>query len=46
MWLAPNRDVAFLAACNAGGGAAAAATDEAIGALMRAVKDAIEPEKP
>lgn len=46
VWLAPNRDVAFLACTNIGGGAAAAATDQAIGALMRAVKDAIEPEKP
>jgi CubicO group peptidase (beta-lactamase class C family) len=45
VWLAPNRGAAFLACTNVGGNAAAAATDQAIGAVMRAVQDAIEPQK-
>jgi CubicO group peptidase (beta-lactamase class C family) len=35
VWLAPNRDVAYLACCNAGGAAAAAAADEAVQAVMK-----------
>jgi CubicO group peptidase (beta-lactamase class C family) len=43
IWLAPDRDVAYLATCNAGGDGAARATDEAIGALMAEVKELIPP---
>jgi CubicO group peptidase (beta-lactamase class C family) len=45
VWLAPERDVAYLACCNAGGDGAARATDEAIGALMAEVRDRIPPQK-
>ena len=43
IWLAPERDVAFLAVCNSGVEAAPRATDEAIGAAMTAVKDQLPP---
>jgi CubicO group peptidase (beta-lactamase class C family) len=43
IWLAPDRDVAYLATCNAGGGGAVRATDEAIQAVMAEVKDRLPP---
>jgi CubicO group peptidase (beta-lactamase class C family) len=39
IWMAPNRDAAFLAVCNQGGDAAAKATDDAVGALIAALRD-------
>jgi CubicO group peptidase (beta-lactamase class C family) len=43
IWLAPRRDCAFMSVCNAGGDAAARATDAAIGALMAAVEKSLPP---
>jgi CubicO group peptidase (beta-lactamase class C family) len=38
IWLAPNRDVAYLATTNCGGNGAARATDEAVQALMAVLR--------
>ena len=39
-WLAPDKNVAVLVACNQGGAAARSACDELSGALLRRVLDA------
>jgi CubicO group peptidase (beta-lactamase class C family) len=45
IWLAPGRDLAFLAVCNAGGKGAAAAVDAAVGALIAFANERPAPVK-
>jgi CubicO group peptidase (beta-lactamase class C family) len=46
VWIAPERDIAFLVACNQGGPTAALACDEAVGALIRHMTTRAAPPVP